>query len=190
MEHDIIEEIPNFGPNDYQPFLSDIGKEEREDACLGGTQADTYERNIPEVLEVPEKESSPTPTLEVRSSIVTRSSRGNLQSINKILPSSPKEVDTQLGVSENLHENLYLEEDQVSSTIENGSCSKLNPRIRSRWGKEKDKHLIQTLREMEKEGRINIEEILELDPVFEAPFNSQMQEISVEIKWKGLVKSL
>ena len=61
---------------------------------------------------------------------------------------------------------------------------------RPRWGRDMDKKLFKTLRDMERTGEIFIDEVLMLDPKYEAPYHAGIQKLSEVLRWKGQLKCL
>lgn len=153
-----------------------------------GTQADTFGTKLSgEII----KDIKANEVLEFRSLFVAQPDSLIHHKAYSVCSNLTNKADSKLGDWENLQEQLDDEDDSAKHLSVRGSPTmKKKPRIRSRWGKEQDKFLVHTLYDMEKAGKINIEEIIALDPDFDAPFNSQIQSISVELQWKGLLKSL
>lgn len=155
---------------------------------MGGTQANTIGTKLSDETT---KNIKADEALEFRSLFVAQPDSLIQHKADSICSNLTNKADSKLGNSENNQEQLNDQDATAKHiSVRGESTMGKTPKIKSRWGKKQDKFLAQTLYDMEKDGKINIEEITGLDPDFEAPYNSQIQSISVELQWKGLLKSL
>lgn len=80
----------------------------------------------------------------------------------------------------NLEEEVKMiapNEDRTEKEANKDDYQHLKFQCRPRWGRDMDRKLFKTLRDMEKTGEISLEELVMLDPKYEAPYHEGIQRV-------------
>ena len=117
-------------------------------------------------------------------------------------------LDTQHAEVQHKHEELKVEKNQVQPKCseedafsmvpnnweydpsESEYCIQDYSEKQARWGRDQDKILFSTIREMERRGEINYNEILEINPSIWHARCPEIKELCCRVKWKRAKKDL
>ncbi|CAI2387863.1 unnamed protein product [Moneuplotes crassus] len=104
--------------------------------------------------------------------------------LNKSKSSNGKEKDVKkVNIQDETTASAPLQ--KFTAVVSQPEETKLGKEIQRRWGRKQDKILFKTIREMEKQQIITLDELLNLDPTLTFKDDEAIQELCIRSKWNA-----